>query len=482
MHNVVIVGAAQVTRRADPPSPAALAAQAIRDAATDAGAANLLDAVQSLAIVDPFSWPVTDPGALVRDELGLPDTVASLKSAIGGTGPVVLLGALATRIANGDLDCGVVAGGEVVSLFMRALRGGEDPGWPQNPDGTPAPETLGEDHAPGHPLEAASGLIAPVMYYPLFEHAIRAANGRTVEEQMQLAARLWNRFRAVAKDNPHAWSPDAPDPGEITADNRLVSHPYPKLQTANIQVDQAAALIVMSEEAADAAGVPKDRQVRVHATATAHDHWLVGTRQELHRSPALKACADAVALDTDAIGHLDLYSCFPSAVQVAGAELGIDPVADTRAPTVTGGLTFAGGPANNYVTHSLAAMVGVLREHPQDLGLCTAVGWYLTKHGVAVLGGAETTAPAGAVLDAHPQGQVDALPFRAVADDGPHEATIETYTAMYDRDGTPTMGIVAGLTEDGRRTFGKLDDGAPLIEGDPIGTTARFDGAGRVEL
>lgn len=481
MHNVVIVGAGQVSRRADPPSPVALTAEAVRAAAADAGA-DVLPRVQALAVVDPFSWPVTDPGALLRTELGLADDVASLKSAIGGTGPIVLLGALAARIASGALDCAVVAGGEVVSTYMRALRGEADPGWPTNPDGTPAPETLGEDEAPGHPLEAASGLIAPIMYYPLFEHALRAAHGRTVEEQAALSGRLWARYAAVARGNPHAWTADPPaDPGAVSEANRMVAHPYPKFETANIQVDQAAALIVMSEAAADAAGVPADRRVHVHATATAHDHWLVGTRQELHRSPALRACADAVALDMDAVAHLDLYSCFPSAVQVAGAELGIDPVTDTREPTVTGGLTFAGGPANNYVTHSLAAMVGVLREHPADRGLCTAVGWYLTKHGVAVLGGPE--APAAApVLAAHPQAAVDALPSRQIADGEAVDATVETYTALYDRDGTPTMGIVAGLTADGRRTFGRTEDGAGLVAGDPIGSIARFDGAGAVAL
>jgi acetyl-CoA C-acetyltransferase len=478
---IVIAGAAQITRRTAPPSPVALTAEAVRAAVEDTGA-NVLPSVQALAVVDPFSWPVTDPGALLRDELGLPGTVHSLKSAIGGTGPVLLLGALAQRIAAGELDCAVLAGGEVVSTFMRTLRGGEDPGWPVNPEGTPAPETLGEDDPAGHPLELASGLIAPVMYYPLFEHALRAAHGRTVAEQQEIAGRLWARYAQVARDNPHAWTADPPaDPGRVTDDNRMVAHPYPKYETANIQVDQAAALVVMSEAAADAAGVPRERRVHVHATATAHDHWFTGNRQELHRSPALRACAEAVALDTDAIAHLDLYSCFPSAVQVAGAELGIDPLTDAREPTVTGGLTFAGGPANNYVTHSMAAMVGRLRENPSDLGLCTAVGWYLTKHGVAVLGGPDAPAQ-DAVLGAHPQAQVDALPAREIADDGPHQATVETYTAMYDRDGSVTMGIVAGLLPDGRRTFGKTADGAALLDGDPIGRTAEFDGAGAVAL
>ncbi len=475
----VVVGAGQLTVKDAPPSPAAMAAEAVRAAAADAGA-DVLPRVQALGVVDPFSWPVVDPGALVRAELGLADDVHSLKSAIGGTGPIVLLGALAQRIADGTLDCAVLVGAEVVSVFMKVLRGGEDPGWPVNPDGTPAPETLGEAETPSHPLELQSGLLAPVMYYPLFEHALRVSAGRTVEEQAARASQLWQRYAAVARTNPLAWTPDpVADPGEVTEDNRLVAHPYPKYETANIQVDQAAALIVMSAGAAADAGVPEDRMVPIHATSHAHDHWYPGNRFALDRSPAIRANADAIGLDVDAIAHLDLYSCFPSAVQMAGLELGIDPVTDARPPTVTGGLTFAGGPANNYVTHSLATMVGVLRDHPADTGMCTAVGWYMTKHGIAVLGGREADAPAFA--DHHPQAVVDALPSREVATE-PVEATVETYTSLYDRDGSATMGIVVGLTEDGRRTFGKTDDGAGVVAADPIGATAQFDGAGAVTL
>ena len=74
------------------------------------------------------------------------------------------------------------------------------------------------------------------------------------------------------------------------------------------------------------------------------------------------ATARAVRLagkDIEAIGHLDLYSCFPSSVQVAATELG---VSEGRALTVTGGLTFGGGPLNSYGLHAIARMAEVLRE------------------------------------------------------------------------------------------------------------------------
>ena len=53
---------------------------------------------------------------------------------------------------------------------------------------------------------------------------------------------------------------------------------------------------------------------------------------------------------------------------------------------MTGGLTFAGGPGNNYGTHAVASMVQALRADPGSLGLVTGLGWYLTKHSVGVYG------------------------------------------------------------------------------------------------
>ena len=64
----------------------------------------------------------------------------------------------------------------------------------------------------------------------------------------------------------------------------------------------------------------------------------------------------------DDIGALDLYSCFPSAVQIACDEMGIDPD-DKRGLTVTGGLPYFGGPGNNYVTHSIAEMMNTVRSN-----------------------------------------------------------------------------------------------------------------------
>jgi acetyl-CoA C-acetyltransferase len=117
---------------------------------------------------------------------------------------------------------------------------------------------------------------------------------------------------------------------------------------------------------ADELGVPADRRVYVHAGARATDEWFLSEREALHRSPAIRACGRALfehtGLTAQELGPVDLYSCFPSAVQLAAAELGL-PLDDPGRPlTCTGGLTFFGGPGNDYATHGIIAVARQLRD------------------------------------------------------------------------------------------------------------------------
>ncbi|HYF27682.1 MAG TPA: hypothetical protein VD931_18210 [Baekduia sp.] len=484
----VLVGAGQISHHPSEggdPSPLDLMVRAAQAAEEDAATPGLLRRAGAVSVVDLLSWPVPDPGALLAAELGI-DARETVRAARGGTGPLVLLGDLCSRIQAGELDVALLAGGEVVTTFMRAVSRGEAPPWPEQADGTAPSREVGEDRDPHHPAESAAGLLAPIFFYPLFEQAVRGAAGRSPDAHQQWLGELWARFAAVARDNPYAWARDAPvDPAAISRPgdgNRMVSLPYTKLLNANIQVDQGAALILCSAQAATEAGVPADRWVFVHAVAGAHDHWHVARRDVLHRSPAIAACAAALREHTGreaaSADLLDLYSCFPSAVQIAAAELGVDLQDASREVTLTGGLTFAGGPANNYVTHALATAAGRLREAGGEAtALCTGVGWYLTKHGMAVLGCAPPQRP---FADLHPQEAVDAQPSREVAEGVAATAPVETYTAMYDRDGTPTLGVVSCLLEDGRRALARSEDRAvvaELVDGDALGRAVALDGA-----
>ncbi|HET6793622.1 MAG TPA: acetyl-CoA acetyltransferase [Acidimicrobiales bacterium] len=472
----VVAGVGQLVRRpaAQPTpewvsslsEPVDMMAEALRAAAADSGAgSDLLARADSVRVVSLLSWPYRDPAALLADRIGAAPR-QRLVSAVGGNSPQALVNDAASAIARGELDVAAVAGAEAVYTQVLRRRVGGQPSWTEQPEDTPPAPQFGTDR-PGHSeAEAAAGLLVPVQFYPLFENALRARAARSIEDHQALVSRMWSRFSQVAASNPYAWSPTAYGPEElrtVSPDNRMIGFPYPKLMNANIQTDQAAGLIVCSLEAARSAGVPDDRLVFPRAGADAADHWFVTERADLASSPAIEACGRAV-LEADGTGiddvaHVDLYSCFPSAVQVSAAALGL-PVDDPDRPlTVTGGLAFAGGPGNNYVSHSIAAMVGALRADPGSLGLVTAVGWYLTKHSVGLY---STEPPTGGFRWSSQQATVDARPGRKVVTGYEGPATVETYTVMHERDGSPSIGIAVCLTPDGDRVLANERDAATL--------------------
>ena len=55
-----------------------------------------------------------------------------------------------------------------------------------------------------------------------------------------------------------------------------------------------------------------------------------------------------------------------------------------RPLTVTGGMTFGGGPLNNSVLQAMAKMVQVLRDDPGSVGLVTSISGMITKHGASL--------------------------------------------------------------------------------------------------
>jgi hypothetical protein len=58
--------------------------------------------------------------------------------------------------------------------------------------------------------------------------------------------------------------------------------------------------------------------------------------------------------------------------------------------------------------------------------------------------------------------------------------TVEAYTAMHDRDGAPSLGILAGLTPGGARAWANTHDPdllAALVTDDLVGHPAHFHAA-----
>jgi acetyl-CoA C-acetyltransferase len=380
-----------------------------------------------------------------------------------------------------------VAGAEAMYTRVLSRKSKEWLEWTtQNPEETAVPVVVGVERPGTNDIEMARSVAIPTQVYPVFENGVRAAKGETIDEHQQKVSELWSRFSEVAAGNPNAWSPTARTPEEIrtiTPDNRMIGFPYPKYMNSNLQTDQSAAVVLCSVEAARRLGVAEDRWVFLHSGADGHDHWWISERENLHSSPGVRLCGKhalgLAEIGIDDVAHVDLYSCFPSAVQVAAKELGLGLDRDL---TVTGGLCFAGGPGNNYVTHSIASMVEALRGEPGTFGLVTAVGWYLTKHAVGVY---STSPPALGFRHAVPQAEVDALPRRDYTGDHEGAVTVESFTVMHERNGEPALAIVACLTPDGRRTWANSREPALLkafTTDDLVGAAGHRSSDGTFEL
>lgn len=470
----VIVGAAQLAPPdGAPDGPIALAVEALRLAAQDSGAGErLLRRADSVGHVATVCWPYTDEAALIAGELGISPRQRVRTAQFGGDGPGVLLLETARAIAVGELDVALLSGAEAMATLRGAQRSTGMPNWPGQDSGATPTRLLGTARPGSSEAEMAVGLIAPVYNYALLETAVQAKLGAERDHHLRAIGELWSQLASIAAANPYAKLKLKASADELVSpshSNRPISSPYTKLLTANIGVDQATGLIICSAQAAADAGVPRERWVFPLAGSHAHDEWFLSERAELAASPAIRA-AGAAALEhagvaIDEIAYLDLYSCFPSAVQIAAAELGL--AQNDRPLSVTGGLTFAGGPGNNYSSHAIAASVARLREDPEATGLCSALGWCVTKHAIVLLSGRPGTRPFEAIA-AKPQRP---RPRPASADySGP--ATLEAYTVPYAHDGMPEAVLVTALAPDGTRSLARSTDKQlvqAILDEDPLG-------------
>lgn len=460
----VIVGAAQVSRRPqgahDLNEPLSLMVEVARLAGEDSGSPSALDEVGSVRVVESLGWRPPNAAAALAAALGLQATDLVV-TATGGNGPLSLLHDTCLAIRRRELDSAVLVGAEAFYSRRVARYHGVDAPEPASDPADP-PRILGDQRLGSHPAELKVGLTLPTQVYPLFSTALSRSLNTSTAALHTREAELWARFSDVASRNPYAWSRQSYRAAEISGagpDNRMVAHPYTKRCCANIQVDQAAGVLVMSAEAAEIAGVPRDRWVFPWAGAEANDHWFVSERMDLHSSPAIAECwktlREMTGVEPDDIALIDLYSCFPSAVAIAADELGLRLDDPDRPLTLTGGLSFAGGPGNNYSMHSLATLVALLRKD-QGLGLVTGVGWFMTKHALSLLGSAP---PAQGFRNGYsPQQRVDARPKRTVLAGDHADLSLETFTVLYDRDGAPTQAIAAGLSGKRGRAWLTSDD------------------------
>ena len=481
----VLIGTGQVVQRAegldDATDAVGMMVQAIEKAAADAGLSSVPNP-DSIRVVNLLSWKYGNPAQFIADDLKLTPREFGY-SAMGGNTPQTLVNAASRQILAGELDIVILTGGETTRTRARYRKAGIEPQWRTS---DVEPVLVSEDLTMNMPEELERKIMMPIQIYPMFETALRAQAGRTIDEHQKHISELWARFSAVAAKNPYAWSPKEYTAEEIrtpTANNRMIGFPYTKFMNSNNDVDMSAALIMCSAEKAEALGVPRDRWIFPQSGSDAHEHAFVSHRNHFYDTPAIELAGRRVlelaGRTINDIDIVDLYSCFPAAVQLGAKSLGLDINSQL---TRTGGLPFAGGPWNNYVMHAIATVATELREGKGKTGLVWANGGYTTKNAFGVY---STEPPASGFKYDYPQDQIDALPRRSLASpaDAAGEVTVEAYSVMHDRDGNPERSILSCLLDDGRRAWGETSDiatGREMCTNEWVGKRVRLDASGNL--
>ncbi|MET3859307.1 acetyl-CoA C-acetyltransferase [Dietzia sp. 2505] len=482
----VIIGVGQIVRRDPDPAtaaePAVMSVEALEAAAADTGAEGPLLARADLVYAVPSaSWTYPDQAGFVAEAVGAEFAETVQTSPYGGDGAQLAVNDAAQRIADRTAHLALVSGAEAGATVAALQARGREPEWTtQDPDRGPD-RVIGVDRPANNEAETSVGLGAPIYVYSLIESALQSDSGETAEAHQQHIADLWSRHSAIAAENPYAWDPTARTPegiGYPSASNRTVSAPYTKLMCANLQVDLAAGVIVASVAAARALGIPQDKWVFLHAGASATDEWFVSERADLTRSPAIAAAGAAAfghaGITASDLGPIDLYSCFPSAVQLGARALGLPWQDPSRPLSVTGGLTSAGGPGNNYGLHAVSTLVPLLRENPDQYGLSTSLGWYATKHALGIYSGKPPSRPF-----AHLKPAIERPAPRPARTELDGPAVVEAVTVPHGRDGAAEAAVVSAITPDGARVLLRregAEDIAALTSGAPLRRTLRIDG------
>ena len=459
----VLVGVGVATRREDDPDralePIDLMLEAVRAAGADCGAQALLAEVGTIA-VPRGRWRYRNPAGEIARAVGATGAVTIVSSV--GVLQQTLIADACQAIAEGTVKSALVTGADAGYRLLRARLAGSRA---EERDQDDDPDVRLEPKAElRHPAEVAIGLNMPVGLYALLESARRAAKGLAVDAHRDRLAERYARFAQIAAANPDGWTRIALDAATIREDgpsNPMQAFPYTRAHCSTWNVDQAAALLFCSAAHAEALGIDRSRWVFPVASAESNHMVPLSARADLIRSPgadaAARAVLDAGGLAAADIDLIDLYSCFPVAVETFSDALNLRPDRDL---TFTGSMAFAGGPYNNYIFQATARAAQLLRAGAGRTALISCVSGILTKQAFALW----TTEPP---LDGFVRRDVTAETARAAVE----LPVIENYsgvgqivgcTVLHAR-GTAPRAVALIDTEEGARALAVSEGEATIV-------------------
>ena len=265
----IIVGVGQVVNHWDgtdanqSPSPISLIAESIKRAQADAGVDDLVDKIDSLAVVraftdslrkpfDPFGKASNFPAAVI--EAAAINPRKTIYSTAGGEQPQSLVNELSEDIARGDTRLAMITGGEALAALKTALKNRHKLDWSSD-----AKADI-EDRGPKidfiSQYEVLNGIGLPPQTYALMEQALRARLGMSKTEYQSYIAGICAGLSKTAAQNPYSQFPVARSAEFLAAaskDNYPICDPYLKWNIAQDAVNQASTLILTSVGACETA-------------------------------------------------------------------------------------------------------------------------------------------------------------------------------------------------------------------------------------
>ncbi|MBT3178725.1 MAG: hypothetical protein HOG03_06285 [Desulfobacula sp.] len=453
---VVVAGWGQVTQpkqlNQKAKDPMGLMIQASRRAAEMMASKTALTHLDGIMIVRTLSRHYTSPAKQLAQKIGATPKLTHV-SGIGGNSPQMMINIAAGMIARNELDSVLIAGAEAYIQREEKIKRIESALFRGIPENYPGDDIIGST-----PLENQHGIEHPMQGFPLFETALWADSDLDLQSYLIKIGKMWAAFSKIASEHPYAWTKSVRTPEEIVTPgpgNRPVAFPYNKYMNSFVTVDQGAAVILMSKNAAKKYSQKNRQTVYFLGGGYAQDRQrFMIEKSDFTSSPPLKAAVEKAlkrsCLPLESLDCFDLYSCFPCAVSIAKKMIGIKDD-DPRPLTLTGGLGFFGGPGNNYSLHSVATLAEKVSTGEKSNGLVTALGWFMHKHAAGVYG----STPLNGEFKNHDQKDQQ----NCFAGKNPVKiknqvtgiGTIETYTVIYSTDQSPSYAVIYGKTPDNYR-------------------------------
>jgi len=458
----IIIGAAQFTQRKGTPHPLdslSLMVKTGQDAIRSTHTKRIINFIDAIYMVNISSWSYEDaPGELAKKLNIQPKEKTYLPD--GGQSPQMLVNRAVKAIVSGKHRCILITGGEAAYSINKLFKGLRPKHWPEK---KPPKYMYGENWDITE-IDKKYRLYFPSLTYAIFETALRASSGRSIEEHNEYMGQLMEHFSKVASKNPLSWSQKHLSAEEIATaspENRRIVYPYTKRMCANNFVDQAGTIIITSEDNAKSLNIDKKHWIYIMGGVDLKNISQFYRRPRLDSSPAIKEgsriALEQAGLELSDIDKFDLYSCFPSIVEIFIKELGIKE-GDPRDLTVTGGLPYFGSPLSNYSLHAIINTVELIRADPSLKIMVIANGGYNTKQSIGIYGSKPPKEDWGVRDDSKIQESILAQTLPEPIEQANGTLTIDGYSIIYDRSEQPKRGVLVGTHVDGHRAVAIVTD------------------------